>query len=151
MMPNTLLTEFQSACRAAHEQVQMLKDLYEHLCGPQSHHAAASIDAKHRVAELTSLQEVLSQKLEQQDLLPTQPDPERESLLELITGVKATVTGEEKPAADERLATEESELLQHIESMIEHDDDASLEEARARTRDVIARLAGPAAWDGGEK
>jgi hypothetical protein len=143
MMPNTLLTEFQSACRAAHEQVQLLKDLYEHLCGPQSHLAAASIDVEHRVAELTSLKDVLSQKLEQQDLLPTQPDPERESLLELITGVKATVTGEEKPAADERLATEESELLQHIEKMLEHDDDASLEEARSRTRDAIARLAGP--------
>lgn len=149
-MPSTVLTEFQSACRAAHEQVQMLKDLYEHLCGPQSHLAAASIDVEHRVAELTSLQEVLSQKLEQQDLLPTQPDPERESLLELITGVKATVTGEEKPAADERLATEESELLQYVEKILEHDNDVSLEEARARTRDAIARLADPAAWDGGE-
>jgi hypothetical protein len=141
-MPNTLLTDFQGACRAAHEQVQMLQDLYEHLCGPDS--AAASIDADERLAELRDFQDVLSQKLEEQDLLPTRPDPEREGLLELITGVKAAVTGEEKPAADERLASEESELLQHIEKMLEHDKDAALEEARGRTRDAIARLCGPA-------
>ena len=149
-MPNTLLTDFQSACRAAHEQVQMLQDLYEHLCGPQSHFAAASIDVDDRVSELRHFQEVLSQKLKQHDLLPTQPDPERESLLELITEMKATVTGEEKPAADERLASEESELLQHIEKMLEHDDDAALEEARGRTRDAIARLSNPAAGTDGE-
>lgn len=139
-MPNTLLTDFQSACRAAHEQAQLLQDLYEHLCEPESNVAAASIDAGSRRAELRSFEEVLAQKLKEQDLLPTQPDPERESLLEFVTGVKATVTGEEKPAADERLASEESELLQHIEKMLEHDNDASVEKARGRTREAIARL-----------
>jgi hypothetical protein len=149
-MPNTLLTEFQGACRAAHEQVQMLQDLYEHLCGPESHLAAASTDADNRLAELRDLEEVLSQRLKEQDLLPKQPDPERESLLELITGMKATVTGEEQPAADERLATEETELLQHIEKMLEHGEDAALEEARGRTRDAIARLSGTATGTGGK-
>ena len=142
-MPNTLLTGFQSACRAAHEQVQMLQDLYDHLCGPERQFAA-SIDADERLAELHDFEQVLSQKLKEQDLLPTQPDPERESLLEWITGMKATVTGEEQPAADERLASEESELLQYIETMLEHDGDAALEEGRGRTRDAIARLSGPA-------
>ena len=149
-MPNTLLTEFQSACRAAHAQVQMLKDLYEHLYGPESQFASASIDADDRLAELRDLQEILSEKLKQQDLLPTQPDPERESLLELITGMKATMTGEEKPAADERLASEEGELLQYIEKILEHDGDAALEEARGRTRDAIARLSGPVSEADGE-
>lgn len=149
-MPNTLLTGFQSACRAAHEQAQMLEDLYESLCGPESRLAASSIDAELRIAELRELQELLSVKLKEQDLLPTRPDPERESLLELITGMKAGATGEGQPAVAQRLATDESELLQHIENMLEHDDDASLEEARARTRDVIARLSDPAAEAGGE-
>lgn len=142
-MPNTLLTGFQSACRAAHEQVQMLQDLYEHLGAPESRFAAASIDTEQRMAQLTGLREVLSRKLKEQDLLPTRPDPERESLLEFLTGMKASMTGEENPAADERLATEETELLQHIEKMLEYDDDASLEEARLGTRDVIAKLSDP--------
>jgi hypothetical protein len=149
-MSNTFLTDFQSACRAAHEQVQMLQDLYDHLCGPESQFAAASIDADERLAELRVFEQVLAQKLKEQDLLPTQPDPERESLLELITGMKATVTGEEKPAADERLASEESELLQHIDKMLEHDGDAALEKARGRTREAIAKLSGPASETGGE-
>ena len=61
-MPNTLLTDFQSACRAAHEQAQLLQDLYEHLCEPESNVAAASIDAGSRRAELRSFEEVLAQK-----------------------------------------------------------------------------------------
>ena len=150
-MSNTLLDEFQSACRAAHEQVQMLQDLYLHLYSAEGPLAAASIDAEDRTRELRDLQEVLLRKLKEQDLLPTRPDPERESLLELITGMKASVTGEEKPAAEERLASEEGELLRYIEKMLERDDDASIEEARLATRDSIARLSNPAEEDDGEK
>jgi hypothetical protein len=34
--------------------------------------------------------------------------------------------------------------------MLEHDDDAALEEARGRTRDAIAQLSNPAAGTDGE-
>lgn len=144
-MSGTLLTDFQSACRAAHEQVQMLQDLYEHLGGADSGGTRTSIDAQKRMTELRDLEELLARKLREQDLLPTRPDPEREGLLELITGMKASVTGEARPAADERLAAEETELLQHVEQMLKEDDDASIGKACARTREAVAQLCGSAA------
>jgi hypothetical protein len=139
-MPNTLLTEYQSACRAAHEQVQMLQDLYQHLSGKEHVHAIASIDVPERLRQLRDYQEILSRKLQEQDLLPTQPDPERESLLELVTELKAAITGGDRPATGERLAAEESELLQLTEQILRHDVDGAVRQARARTREAIASL-----------
>jgi len=139
-MPGTVLTEYQSACRAAHQQVQMLEDLYEHLAGKENLRAVASVDVERRIRELRSFQETLAQKLEEQELLPMRPDPEREGLLELLTDVKAAFSGDDRPAADDRLTAEESELLQLTEQMLAHDDDAAIAEACACTRDAIARL-----------
>jgi len=139
-MPGTVLTEYQSACRAAHQQVQMLEDLYEHLAGKENLRAVASVDVERRIRELRSFQETLAQKLEEQELLPMRPDPEREGLLELLTDVKAAFSGDDRPAADDRLTAEESELLQLTEQMLAHDDDAAIAEACAGTREAIARL-----------
>jgi hypothetical protein len=139
-MPGTVLTEYQSACRAAHQQGQMLMDFYEHLAGKENFHAVASIDIDRRIRELRTLQETLSRKLEEQELLPMHPDPEKEGLLELFTHVKAAFSGDDRPAADDRLIAEESELLQLIERVLEHDGDAEIAEACAGTRNAIARL-----------
>jgi hypothetical protein len=139
-MPNTLLTEYQSACRAAHEQVQMLQDLYQHLSGNQNLPAIASVDVSERVRQLRAYQEILSRKLREQDLLPTRPDPEREGLLELMTELKAAITGGDRPATDERLAAEESELLQLTEQILQHQEDEAIRDARASTREAIASL-----------
>ena len=141
-MPNTLLTEFQGACRAAYSQVQMLQDLYAHLAGQEGHRDLASIDVDERIRELRSFQGLLSDKLKEQDLLPTRPDPEREGLLELITEIKAAFGSDNRPAASERLAAEETELLQAAEQILAHEQDEALADARARTRDAIARLSG---------
>ena len=140
-MPNTLLTEYQSACRAAHEQVQMLQDLYQHLSGNEKLPAIASIDVSERVRQLRAYEEILSRKLREQDLLPTRPDPEREGLLELMTELKAAITGGgDRPATDERLAAEESELLQLTEQILQHEEDEAIRDARASTREAIASL-----------
>jgi hypothetical protein len=139
-MANTLLTEFQGACRAAYEQVQMLQDLYEHLAGRAGHPDLTSINVDQRIGELRHFQDLLSGKLQQQDLLPSRPDPEKEGLLELITELKAAFGGENPPAASERLAAEEAELLQATGQMLAHEQDEAIADAYARTREAIARL-----------
>ena len=139
-MPGTVLTEYQSACRAAHQQVQLLQNLYEHIAGKENLRAVASIDVDRRIRELRSFEETLSRKLEEQELLPMHPDPEKEGLLELFTDVRAAFSGNDRRAADDRLTAEESELLRLTEQMLAHDDDAAVAEACACTRDAIARL-----------
>jgi hypothetical protein len=139
-MPGTVLTEYQSACRAAHQQVQLLRDFYEHLVDRENLRAVASIDVDRRLGELRSLEKTLSRKLQEQDLLPMRPDPEKEGLLELFTDVKAAFGGDNRPAADERLTSEEGELLQLTEQMLAHDNDTAVAEACAGIRDVLARL-----------
>lgn len=139
-MPGTVLTEYQSACRAAHQQVQLLQDFYEHLVGRENFRAIASIDVDRRLEELRSLEETLSRKLEEQELLPMRPDPEKEGLLELFTDVKAAFGSDDRPAADERLTSEEGELLQLTEQVLAHDNDAAVAEACSGIRDLLARL-----------
>jgi hypothetical protein len=139
-MASTVLTEFQGACRAAYEQVQMLQDLYEHLAGQAGHRDLTSINVDQRIGELRHFQELLSGKLQQQDLLPTRPDPEKEGLLELLTELKAAFGGANRPAASERLAAEEAELLQATGQLLAHEQDEAIADAHARTRDAIARL-----------
>lgn len=142
-MPGTVLTEYQGACRAAHQQVQMLQALYEHLAAKDTFRAVASIDVDRRIRELRSFEKTLAAKLKEQELLPMQPDPEKEGLLELFTDVKAAIRGNERPAADERLTAEESELLDLTEKVLAHDDDAEVAEAGAAIREALARLAAP--------
>lgn len=139
-MPGTVLTDYQSACRAAHQQVQLLQDFYEHLVGRENFRAIASIDIDRRLEELRSLEETLSRKLEEQELLPMRPDPEKEGLLELFTDVKAAFGSDDRPAADERLTSEEGELLQLTEQVLAHDNDAAVAEACAGIRDLLARV-----------
>jgi hypothetical protein len=145
-MPGTVLTEYQSACRAAHQQVQLLRNLYEHIARKENLRAVASIDVDRRIRELRSFQETLSRKLEEQELLPMHPDPEKEGLLELLTDVKAAFSGDDRRAADDRLTAEESELLRLTEQMLAHDEDAAVAEACAGTRDAIARLSATEPW-----
>ena len=143
-MAETVLTELQSACRAAHEQVQLLKDLYQHLSERAAEGATGAVDAARRIQELDSYQALLARKLEELDLLPKQPDPEREGLLELLTEVKAAFTAEDRPAVSERLAAEERELRKLTTQLLQHEDDTAVRDACAATEQAIANLSPPA-------
>jgi hypothetical protein len=61
-------------------------------------------------------------------------------LLELITELKAAFGGANRPAASERLAAEEAELLQATGQLLAHEQDEAIADAHARTRHAIARL-----------
>lgn len=139
MTETTLLTQFQGACRAAHEQAQMLEDLYRHFSGELRE--TAGIDAGERIGQLERYRDYLQAALEEQDLLPSRPDPEREGLVEFLAGIKSAFSPEGRPAAAERLATEEAELLRLTEEILEERKDEPLAEARARTREAVTRLA----------
>jgi hypothetical protein len=139
-MSNIVLTEYQSACRAAHEQVQLLQDLYEQLSGTTG---AADVHLDERLAELRDFLAILSRELERQDLLPTQPDPEKEEVLEIFTEFKERFTPENHSAIKERLASEEKELLSLGEKLLTNDHPALLDDCLARSRDAVRRLMPP--------
>lgn len=138
-MNNALLNDYQSACRAAHKQVQMLQDLYRDFLEKIAE-LRVGFDVEKRRGELRDFRVALAQKLKDQHLLPTRPDPEREGLVELLTGVMDAFTPEDHSAARERLATEESELLRLAEQLAAHDQDPLVEKAVARTRATIDLL-----------
>lgn len=136
-MENTVLSEHQSACRAAHEQVQLMQHLYERLADDDR---AQSPSFDGRVTELREDRQLLVGKLRALGLLRKEPDPEREGLLELATGLKRALGAAGEDAVSERLVTEERELLRLTEQLAAHDDDERLIESIERTRAAIARL-----------
>lgn len=138
-MNNTVLNDYQSACRAAHKQVQMLQDLYrdflEKIAAP-----GTGFDAATRIGQLRDFRAALSRKLRDEQLLPTRPDPEKEGLVELLTGVKDAFTPGERSAARERLASEELELLRLAEQLASVDDDPVVTQAISATQATIDEL-----------
>ncbi len=84
-MKNIVLDDYQTALRAAHEQVQLLEHAYQH----QADSSSA------RMAELGDYRKALLAELRRQKLLPTEPDPEREVLQRLVSHVADAFTSEE--------------------------------------------------------
>lgn len=139
-MESTVLTEHESACRASHEQVQLLQHLYGRLSEPGNEHPA-HVDAAGRIEELREDRQLLVAKLKELGLLRTEPDPEREGLLELATGIRRALGGGDDHAVTERLVTEEREYLRLCEQLSAHDEDARIIESMDRTHAAIERLA----------
>lgn len=139
-MSNTLLTEQQSACRAAHEQVQMLQDLYKRLLGDEDERHAVRFRLDQRTGELLRDRNVLARKLEELDLLRTEPDPEREGILEVITELKRAFSLDDDNAVGERLIHEEQELLQLAKQLAQHDEDDAVAEIVRNTGEAIRHL-----------
>jgi hypothetical protein len=138
-MENTVLTERQSACRAAHEQVQLLQHLYGRLAEEHGSHQEI-IDERRRTDELREDRQMLVAKLKSLGLLRTEPDPEREGLLDIATELKRAFGGRNVEAVTGRLATEEREFLHRCQQLADHDDDDAIGVAIERTQAAIERL-----------
>jgi len=136
---NIVLTEYQSACRAAHEQVQLLQDLYRRLSGASR--AAEDLHLHERLDELQDFLAILSTELDRQNLLPSQPDPEKEEMLEMFTELKERFKTEGHSAVNERLAAEEETLLHLSEKLLEDRHAGSFDDCIAKTREAVRRLA----------
>ena len=137
-MENTVLTEHQSACRAAHEQVQLLQHLYGRLAEQEPE--LGRLNERRRVNELREARQLLVAKLKALGLLRTEPDPEREGLLDIATGLRRAFGGPNDAAVAGRLATEEREFLRLCEQLAVHDDDEEIIETIDRTHAAIERL-----------
>lgn len=136
-MENAVLTERQSACRAAHEQVQLLQHLYSRLAADGQ---VEGIEADRRLNELRDDRQLLAGKLKQLGILRTEPDPEREGLLELAAELKRALGADDQGAVGRRLATEEREFLRLCEQLGAQDEDEQIVESIDRTRAAIGRL-----------
>lgn len=134
----SILTEHQSACRAAHEQVQLLQHLYARLTEEGA--GREGLDENRRMDELRADRQLLVAKLKALGLLRTKPDPEREGLLDLASGLMGALSAGNNNAANERLVSEEREFMRLCEQLAAHDDDARLIDSVARTRAAIERL-----------
>lgn len=104
-MSDVILTDYQKALRAAHEQVQMLEHVYEE----------QGEDARGRLAELNAYREALMAELRREKLLPSSPDPERESLQLLLSHLKEALT-EEKSSLIKRAEEELDEFGRQLEA-----------------------------------
>lgn len=135
-----VLNEYQSACRAAHEQAQLLEDLYKRLMETLSFDDAAGFRPEDRAAELQRFREHLYRILQEENLLPKQPDPEREELLELLAEVKELFSADERTAVSERLITEEYGLLRLGEQLQEQRSSQAIERELEKARAAIDRL-----------
>lgn len=139
-MTGFVLNEYQSACRAAHEQAQLLEDLYGRLTETLSVDDAAEFRPEDRAAELQGFREHLFRLLREENLLPKQPDPEREELLELLAEVKELFSSEQRTAVSERLITEEYGLLRLGEQLQEQRGSRAIEGELEKARAAIDRL-----------
>lgn len=140
-MSNNVLTKYESACRGGHEQAQLLLHLYEHLVEDTGDSLIERLKVNNRLNELRHDKEILSEKLSQLDLLQTEPDPEREKLLELFTDLKRAFTADDEHAISDRLAREESEFLDLVQEVAEHNSDESIASSLVQTRAAIELLA----------
>ena len=102
------------------------------------HETLASLPG--RIAELREDRQLLVAKLRQLGLLRTEPDPERESLLEIVTGIRRALGGGEDDAMNERLEAEEREYLRLLEALASHDEDERLVASMDRARAAIANV-----------
>jgi hypothetical protein len=139
-MSGFVLNEYQSACRAAHEQAQLLEDLYGRLVESPSREGGRAFCADERAAELRRFRELLSRMLQEENLLPKQPDPEREELLELLAEVKELFSADQRAAVSERLITEEYGLLRLGEQIEGQRHSRAIGNELEKTRSAIERL-----------
>jgi hypothetical protein len=140
-MGDIVLTEHEQLCRTAHQQVALLRDLYDHLLLDESSGLEIpGFNARDRVHELQDDGEMLGTKLEALGLLPAPPDPEREVVLEALAKLKRALTGQGDAGVAGRLIEEESELLRLSEGLAQHDRDPALVQAISRTRAAVERL-----------
>lgn len=139
-MPETVLTEYESACRAAHEQAQLLRHLYERLLDDESARLNARLNVDERSRQLERDQDLLAERLEKLGLLQSQPDPEKERLLELFTDLKRAFSDEDDRAVAERLIKEERDYLQFIQEAVSHDSDETLSDAILQTHAALTHL-----------
>jgi hypothetical protein len=139
-MPSNVLTRYESACRGGHEQVQMLLHLYQQLEEDAGGALTEQLNGHIRSEQLRRDRDMLAKKLSQLDLLQTEPDPEREKLLGLFTDLKRAFTADEGQTIRERLASEESEFLELVQEVADHDSDESIASSVRHTREAIALL-----------
>lgn len=139
-MPNNILTKYQSACRGGHEQAQLLLHLYEHLGEDVADSLIARLNVNDRLKQLRRDRDILLEKLSELDLLQTEPDPEREKLLEIFTDLKRAFTADDEHAIGDRLAREESEFLKLVQEVAEHDSDESVASSVSQTRAAVELL-----------
>lgn len=139
-MPNNVLTRYESACRGGHAQAQMLIHLYEQLVEDVPDSLIARLNINDRLKQLRRARDSLSAKLSELDLLQTEPDPEREKLLELFTDLKRAFTADDEHAIGDRLAREESEFLEFVQEAAEHASDELVESIVVQTRAAIELL-----------
>jgi hypothetical protein len=139
-MPETVLTEYQSACRAAYEQVQLLQHLYERLLDDESARLNAQLNVDERSRQLQRDQDILAVRLAKLDLLKSEPDPEKERLLELFTDLKRAFSNDDQRAIAERLIKEERDYLQFIQQAAGHDSDESLSDAVLQAHAAVEHL-----------
>lgn len=145
-MNNILLSEHQQHCRAAHQQVLLLRDLYEDLlldddCGLE----ISRLGGGKRAHELGIDSEILDAKLAELELLPAPPDPEREGVLEVLAKLRSALGPAEGTPFIDRLAAEEQELMELCEALAIHDPDEAIADIIARTRSALERLRAAAA------
>ncbi len=140
-MSDIVLTEHQQLCRTAHQQIAMLRHLYDDfLVGGSTDSAIRGFSAGDRIRELHQAEGILSAKLEALDLLPASPDPEWEGVLEAVTRLKRVFSAEGDTALAERLYEEELELLRLSERLAQHDPDPALGASIELTREALQRL-----------
>jgi hypothetical protein len=139
-MPETVLTEYQGACRAAHEQAQLLQHLYERLLDDESARLNAQLNVDERSRQLQRDQHVLAGRLAKLDLLKSEPDPEKERLLELFTDLKRAFSNDGERAIVERLIKEERDYLKFIRQAAGHDSDESLSHAVLQAHAAVEHL-----------
>ena len=139
-MSGFFLTEYQGACRAAHQQAQLVAHMYERLLQHAGLGNVAPYRADERHRELERFRKRLEAGLARENLLPTEPDPEKEELLELFTGLKEALGADERAAVTERLISEEYGLLRLGERMQETSHSSEIAAALVETREAIERL-----------
>lgn len=103
-MPELVLNDYQTALRAAHEHVQLLEHAYSDL----------AVDATDRLAELADFRRALLEELKRQNLLPTQPEPERESFMRVLCRIRDALSQQQ-----ESLILEEEARLEELGRQIE--------------------------------
>ncbi|MBT8096104.1 MAG: hypothetical protein KJO19_03650 [Woeseia sp.] len=126
-MSELVLSDYQTALRAAHEQVQVLEHIYKD----------AEEDASDRLAELLEYREALRAALREEDILPTQPDPEREALKRLLESVQSALGD-----GDHSQLTQEEQALDDLGRDLEACPEAlspAIQNGIARTRRAAGR------------
>lgn len=139
-MPNNVLTRYESACRGGHAQAQLLTHLYEQLVEDVAGSLIARLKISDRLKQLRCARDTLSEKLLELGLLQTEPDPEREELLDLFTDLKRAFAADDEHTIADRLTREESEFLEFVQEVVEHASDELVESIAVQTRAAIELL-----------